>query len=117
MRVLTPRLRPLRELRLNAENEPGVFFRRYDEEAGQLEDHWTALASGDDRHQVFGAFAGDRLIGISAVFVDPDDPRGATVRFGMSYVEPAHRRRGVISRLYETRFAWVRARPDLDASS
>jgi RimJ/RimL family protein N-acetyltransferase len=29
----------------------------------------------------------------------------------MSYVAPEHRRRGLISRLYEARLAWARARP------
>ena len=107
--------RALRDLRLQAlRTEPGVFFRRYDEEADRPAERWVALAAGDQAHQVFGAFDGSRAIAISAVFVDADDPGGTTVRFGMSYVAPAYRRRGVIARLYEARLAWVRARPRVE---
>ncbi len=104
--------RSLRHLRLLAlSTEPGVFFRRFDEEAGLPDAHWVALATGDDAHQIFGLFQGERLIGISGVFADRNDPSGATASLGMSYIVPEYRRRGLAARLYEARLAWARARP------
>jgi RimJ/RimL family protein N-acetyltransferase len=50
-------------------------------------------------------------VGITGTFTDSDDPTGGTVGFGMSYLSPEYRGRGFASLFYETRFAWVRARP------
>jgi RimJ/RimL family protein N-acetyltransferase len=91
--------------------EHGLFFRSYDEEAPLSDDHWIALATGDESRQVFGLFDGQELIGISAVYTDRDDPSGRTAGFGMSYVLPAYRCQGLGARLYEARLAWVRSRP------
>jgi len=104
--------RALRELRLHAlRTEPGVFFSSYGEEAGYSDADWIALATGDDAHQLFGLFDGERLAGISGVFTDRDDPTGGTASLGMSYILPEYRCRGLASRLYEARLAWARARP------
>jgi len=113
LRALAPEdWRALRALRLHAlATEPGVFFRHYDEEVGLTDEAWIELATGDDTRCVFGLFDGEQLIGISAVYTDRDDPTGATAGLGMSYVLPAYRRRGLVSRLYEARLDWVRARP------
>jgi len=102
----------LRELRLHAlRTEPGVFHNSYANEADYSDDDWTALATGDETHQVFGIFDDDQLVGISAVFTDRDDPTGRTAVLAMSYILPEYRRRGFVSRFYEARLAWVRARP------
>jgi RimJ/RimL family protein N-acetyltransferase len=104
--------RALRDLRLHAlRSEHGLFFRAFDEEAGLTQAEWTALASGDDAHQIFGLFDDDRLVGISGVFTDIADPSGATAGFGMSYLLPAYRGRGFAARFYAARLAWARARP------
>ncbi len=102
----------LRELRLHAlRSELGLFFKHPDEEAALSEDEWRALAGGSDARQVFGLFDGERLVGITGTFRDGDDPTGQTVGFGMSYLLPEYRGRGFASLFYETRLAWVRARP------
>jgi RimJ/RimL family protein N-acetyltransferase len=102
----------LRELRLHAlRTELGLFFKHPDEEASLPEDHWRAWAAGGEERQVFGLFDGERLVGITGTFRDADDPTGATVGFGMTYLSPEYRGRGFASRFYEARFAWVRARP------
>jgi RimJ/RimL family protein N-acetyltransferase len=102
----------LRDIRLHAlRTEPGVFFSRYADEAVQADEHWMALATGDEKHQLFGLFAGEELVGISRVSVDRNDPSGATAELGMSYIAPEYRGRGLAGQLYEARLAWVRARP------
>jgi RimJ/RimL family protein N-acetyltransferase len=102
----------LRRIRLHAlRTEPGLFFRRIDDEADLGDDAWIALASGDDAHQLFGLFEGAELVGISGVFTDRDDPTETTASLGMSYLLPAYRRRGFGSRLYQARLAWAAARP------
>src|ERR1700683_5464376 len=84
--------RALRELRLHAlSTEPGLFFSNYASEAAHTDEQWIALASGDDNHQLFGVFDGSRLIGMSGVFTDRDDPSGRTVAFGMSFIFPEYR--------------------------
>lgn len=99
----------LRDLRLHGlATEPGVFFRHHDEEAARTDEEWIALATGDDAHQLFGLFANGRAIAISGVLTDRNDPSGTTAMFGMTYVLPEFRGRGLSARLFETRLAWVR---------
>jgi RimJ/RimL family protein N-acetyltransferase len=118
--IVTMRLRELegedwealRDLRLHAlETELGRFFRSPSEEREKSEDEWRALAAGDERHQLFGLFDGDVLVGMTGVVADADDPSGATASLGMSYVKPEYRGRGFGARYYEARLAWARARP------
>jgi RimJ/RimL family protein N-acetyltransferase len=117
MAVLLRELKPqdwiaLRRIRLHAlRTEPGLFFKSYEEEAGLTDAEWIARASGDETHQLFGLFDGDELIGISGVVADPGDPTGGTAGFGMSYILPEYRGRGLAARFYEARLAWAVARP------
>ncbi len=103
----------LRDLRLHAlRSELGLFFKHPDEEAERTDEEWRALARGDDTHQLFGLFEGERLVGMTGIFTDRDlDPSGRTAGFGMSYILPEFRGRGLAARFYEARLAWVRARP------
>jgi RimJ/RimL family protein N-acetyltransferase len=104
--------RALRDLRLHAlRTEPGVFFSSYEAEAGHPDAQWLALASGDEQHQLFGLFDGDRLVGMTAVFVDRDDPSGRSAALGMSYISPEYRGRGFAAMFYEARLAWARDHP------
>ncbi len=91
--------------------EPGRFFSALGDETGHGDEHWMQLAAGDEKHQLFGLFDGEQLVGISGVFVDRNDPTGRTASLGMSYILPAYRGRGLVARLYEARLAWARARP------
>ena len=103
----------LRALRLRAlQSEPGVFFTPYAREVEHDEAAWRALATGDAAHQVFGLFDAGKLVGMSGVFRDRDDPSGRTAVFGMSYIMPAYRGTGLVARLYAARLAWARAHPE-----
>jgi RimJ/RimL family protein N-acetyltransferase len=102
----------LRDLRLYAlRTEIGKFFKHPDEEAGRPQSEWRELATGDESHQLFGLFAGRRLVGMSGVFASRDDPSGTSAHFGMSYILPEYRGLGLSARFYEARLAWVLARP------
>ena len=105
----------LRDLRLHAlRSELGLFFVHPDDEAKRSDEDWMTLARGDDAHQVFGLFEGERLVGMTGIFTDRDDPSGRTAGFGMTYLMPEFRGQGIAARLYETRLAWVRARPKFE---
>jgi predicted acetyltransferase len=102
----------LRDLRLRAlREERGMFFRSYDEEADLPESAWRERINGP-RHQVFGLFAGSRLVGITAVFPHHDDPTGTVAGLAMSYVAPPYRGHGYSRFLYAARLDWIRAHPD-----
>jgi RimJ/RimL family protein N-acetyltransferase len=101
----------LREIRLAALlTEPGMFFSAYAQEALLDEDAWRAWI-GNPAQCVFGLFHRDELVGITAVYTHRDDPSGRTALFGSTYIDPAHRGRGLTRLLYAARLDWVRIRP------
>jgi RimJ/RimL family protein N-acetyltransferase len=103
--------RMLRDLRLFAlQTEPGVFASSYAREATLAQEQWLELMQGPDR-QVFGAFDGDRLVGITGVAPFRDDPSGETAMLVMSYLLPEYRRRGLSALFYDERFRWLREHP------
>ena len=103
--------RMLRDLRLFAlQTEPGVFSSSFAREATLAEDEWQMRMYGPDR-QVFGAFDGDRLVGITGVITFRDDPSGETAMLVMSYLLPEYRGRGLSALFYDERFRWLREHP------
>jgi RimJ/RimL family protein N-acetyltransferase len=110
IRPLAPdQWRAFRGIRLEAlQTEPGVFSMSYAEEVERPEADWREIIASAN-HKVFGLFDEARLIGITAVFRDRDDPSGDTALFAMSYIEPDYRGRGLSERFYTARLAWVRA--------
>ena len=64
---------------------------------------------------MFGLFDGDCLIGITAAFALAEDPAAQTAIFGMSFILPEYRGRGLSRLLYEARLEWTRARLPLQA--
>jgi RimJ/RimL family protein N-acetyltransferase len=100
-----------RDFRLSAlRAAPGVFSGRYEDSLARRPEKWQAMIGGDD-HQVFGLFDGRVLVGITAVFQSDGDATGASAMLAMSFILPAYRGRQLSRLFYETRLAWVRARP------
>lgn len=100
-----------RDFRLAAlKAAPGVFATAYADAVARTSAMWQANIRGP-AHQVFGLFEDNRLIGITAVFADTDDPSGATAALAMSFILPAYGGRGLSRQFYETRLGWVRDRP------
>src|SRR5665213_2059643 len=107
-----PDWRALKALRLLAlRTEPGMFFSAHEREVGTADEVWQNLAGGDGTSRVFGAFDGAELVGITGVFTSRDDPSGRTAAFGMTYLRPEYRRRGLSALFYATRLRWARAQP------
>ena len=100
-----------RDFRLNAlQAAPGVYSGRYEDSLARTPEKWRAMVSGTD-HQVFGLFDGRVLVGITAVFQSDGDSTSASAMLAMSFILPAYRGRQLSRLFYETRLAWVRARP------
>jgi RimJ/RimL family protein N-acetyltransferase len=112
IRVLEPsEWRLFREFRLAAlQAAPGVFGSSYEREEPMPQERWTSLLD-TPTGAVFGLFDDERLIGITSVYTDRDDPLGQTAGLAMSFILPEYRGRGLSEMFYEARLAWVRARP------
>lgn len=100
--------RAFRDIRLRALAEsPGNFFRPLAEEEAAPDARWIDLLSSD-RQALFGLHGHDAPIGITGVFTSRDDP--AVAEFGMTWLDPAWRGRGLSALFYRERIAWARAR-------
>ncbi len=98
-----------RDLRLDAlRTERWAYASTHDDEASTPPAEWEATIAGPDR-QVFGLFDAGRLVGIAAVFAWREDPLGETAVFGMSFIRPEYRGRGLWKILNEMRLTWVAA--------
>ena len=111
LRCLTePDWQQLRDLRLLAlRTEPGVFSATHAVEAGKDQAWWQARVHSD-RHQVFGAFFGQELVGTIGIFTDWGDSSDTTAMIGMLFVATAHRGTGLSRRLFDAALGWVRSR-------
>jgi RimJ/RimL family protein N-acetyltransferase len=106
-----PEWRLFRDFRLAAlQAAPGVFGSSYEREEPMPESHWTSLLE-NPTGAVFGLFDEARLIGITSVYTERDDPRGQTAGLAMSFILPEYRGWGLSEMLYDERLAWIRARP------
>ena len=90
-------------------SDPGVFGRSYAYEAAFPDEEWQNRLKNPDA-AVFGIFDG-ALIGMTGVFIAPEIPD--TVRLVADWLEPAARGKGISAKMYETRTAWAKARPDI----
>lgn len=111
IRALTPDEWPqFRAIRLKAlAADGGNFFRTVAEERDRPVEHWREMLESDDG-AVFGLFDGAALIGITAVYVDRAIAARDTAGLGMTWVEPAHRGRGLSAMIYRERIVWAKAK-------
>lgn len=99
----------LRAVRLRAlADAPGNFFRSLAEDEAQPEEHWRTMLA-NPTSALWGAFDGEAIVGLTGAFRDRDDSSGQTAAFGMTWLDPAYRGRGVSRLFYEVRIAWARA--------
>lgn len=109
LRALHPEdFRNFRRLRLKslAENK-GHFCSNLEQSTAYPDSHWQIKLNGEGK-QVFGLFAGERLIGLSGIFTWREDPTGQTGVLAMSYIEPAYRCHHYSTWFYEARL-WFAA--------
>ena len=104
----------LRAIRLRAlQNHPDVFSSNYKREEAYDEARWREMIA-QDTGCVFGLYDGDKVIGLTGVFVSRDDPTGKTAVFAMSYIDPAYRGQKLSRYLYEARIGWAQAQPQIE---
>ena len=89
---------------------PGSFYATFAKEIKLSPDKWRDRIAAPD-HQVFGLLDGEKLIGITAVFTDRDDPSGQTAHLAMSFILPPYRGQGLSRKLYDARLTWIIAQP------
>lgn len=100
----------LKEIRLRAlKSDPLMFTMTYEVEALYADEYWQSRPSTPER-QVFGVFDDKKIIGMTAVRIDSEDPTGATARFWGSWLEQSYRGMGISADLYAARFEWVKQR-------
>lgn len=99
----------LRTVRLRAlADAPGNFFRSLAEDRAQPDAHWQEMLASPTS-ALWGAFDGETIVGLTGAFRDRDDPSGRTAAFGMTWLDPVWRGRGVSRLYYDARIAWARA--------
>lgn len=100
-------------IRLKAlESDPKFFGETYDEAKAKLDDDWQRHLTEAHR-VVFGVFIHDKLVGMTGIVVDKEDPTGATAKLWGSWLEPAWRGKGIARKMYEARINWARAQPGI----
>jgi RimJ/RimL family protein N-acetyltransferase len=100
--------RAFRAMRLAGLAEsPGNFFRAFAEEEAAPDSRWIALLSSD-RQALFGLFDDGRMIGITGVFTSREDP--GVAKFGMTWIDPAWRGRGLSAPVYRERIQGAQGR-------
>lgn len=98
-----------REIRLEAlADSPGSYFTSQAEAAARSDAEWQAMVA-DPNMAIFGLYDGLALAGLTAVYIDRDDPSRRTAGLAMSFIRPAWRGRGFAARLYAPRLDWARA--------
>lgn len=105
-----------RDLRLHAiETHNHVLSSGYEPEKfvhdkDRQENDWRDFLSSS-RFKIFGAFDGDTIIGMNAIFLPEDRPD--TAELIMSYLQPDYRGRGLSHMFYEARLDWIKAHDTL----
>ena len=99
----------VRAIRLQAlKSDQGVFLPSYADGLAMPESYWKDLAA-QNNSRLFGLYDGDRLIGLTSVFTDRDDPSAKTAKLAMSFIDPDYRGRKLSRLYYEARIAWARS--------
>lgn len=104
--------RVFRDMRLEAvRTNPSVFLRSYETEAAQPNSYWQDCLS-NPANAVFILYHGDNPIGLTGAFPDHHSPLD-TINFGMSFIRPEYRGRGLSRLFYEARLNWAREQPGI----
>lgn len=112
-----PIIRPLNEhdaeafhaMRLLAtQNYPAGIVTTYEEEAKRTSEASRQRVRATDDEIVFGAFAGDKLVGITGLYRDPRRKVAHKALIWGVFVDPAHRRAGLARQLLESTIAHAR---------
>jgi ribosomal-protein-alanine N-acetyltransferase len=94
-------------IRLEAlQSEPGVFCSSYQQEAERADDHWQQrLANTDCAY--FGLYNESDLIGMTGIMPYTEEGQAELIA---SYIQTAHRGKGLSALLYKTRIDWAKSK-------
>ncbi len=96
-----------KRIRLEAlATEPGMFGNSYAMEVAMPQEDWINRISlqGNAR---FGLYCNDELIGLTGIIINAENPTEAYMT--QSYIQKAHRGKGLSAMLYDARIAWAKA--------
>ncbi len=103
----------LRSIRLEAlETHPDLFCPSTDERKRSPEE-WKTFLHNEDMC-IFALFDAERVIGVTGITKDRDDPSGKTALLVMSYINKAYRGKGLSKLFYEARIGWAKEQKKFD---
>ena len=94
-----------RNIRLEALQKHPELFNPSNNEFLRSEQEWKDVLKSIT---TFGLFEKDKIIGITGIVTDRDDPSGKTGLFVMSYIQPQFRKQDLSQLLYSARIDWAK---------
>lgn len=102
-----------REARLFAlKTNPSVFLDDADIVANHDAEFWRAQLRDVNDSAIFGLYDLNQIIGLTGVFRLRESPLDTAI-FGMSFISPAYRGRGLSDEFYKARIDWVKGQTGL----
>ena len=102
--------RDLRAIRCRMLQLHTHYFKMSHEQAAQKPDEYWQKMLADEKNCLFGLYDDRVLIGMSGAFTHWDYPDGSIANFGMVFIEPQYRGRGLSNLLYDAKIAWARSK-------
>ena len=91
---------------------PNVFLSNLAEEREKDDDYWRSFLT-DSSCALFGAYDGDKIVGLTAIFTWKGDETGQSAILAMSYRKPEYRGRDLGKMFYDARLEWAKNTPQL----
>ncbi len=102
-----------RGIRLKAlKSDPKVFGSNYEREKNNSKQDWKDWIS-EKQQAIFFIYDGEKLIGMTGVFVPQDTVAKSTAHLWGSWLEPEYRRKGISNLMYKTRIDWAKNQPEV----
>ena len=104
----------LKALRLESlEKHPNLFAEKLDVAKQRTDKGWQEMIE-NPKSLILGAFVGDRMVGISAIFTDRRDPTEKTGILALSYIQEEFRGKELSKDFFTQRLAWARKSPTIE---
>ena len=102
-----------RELRLKAlRSDPKVFGSNYEREKNKSKLDWKEWV-GEKHQAIFFLYDGEKLIGMTGVFIPQDTVEKSTAYLWGSWLEQGYRRKGLSELMYKARIDWAKGNPSI----
>ncbi len=102
-----------RKIRLKALlTDPQVFGSHYDREKTYSGQDWKEWV-GAKNQAIFFIYDGEKLIGMTGIYIPQDTVEKSKAVLWGSWLEPAYRRQGISKLMYQARLEWARSQPEI----